>query len=40
MEDCTFCFHSDCFVHDQFLDNCAKSILFGVFDGHGGFRVS
>lgn len=32
--------HEDCFVQDQFLDSCAKSILFGVFDGHGGAKVS
>jgi serine/threonine protein phosphatase PrpC len=29
-----------CFVHDRFLDNCSNSILFGVFDGHGGSKVS
>lgn len=28
------------FVKDCFLDNSAKSILFGVFDGHGGPNVS
>lgn len=28
------------FVHDNFLENCPKSLLFGVFDGHGGKSVS
>lgn len=27
-------------MSDRFLDNCAKSILFGVFDGHGTDKVS
>lgn len=28
------------FIKDCFLDSCPKSILFGVFDGHGGPSVS
>ena len=27
-------------IMDCFLPNCPKSILFGVFDGHGGSPVS
>lgn len=28
------------FIKDCFLDSCPKSILFGIFDGHGGPNVS
>ena len=28
------------FFIDCYLDNCPKSALFGVFDGHGGTEVS
>ena len=28
------------FIQDCFLDNMPKSIIFGVFDGHGGPNVS
>ncbi len=28
------------FVKDCFIDTCPKSILFGVFDGHGGPNTS
>jgi serine/threonine protein phosphatase PrpC len=40
MEDGTIYNYPACFVHDRFLDNCSNSILFGVFDGHGGSKVS
>ena len=30
----------DSFVIDCFLDNCPKSALIGMFDGHGGSEVS
>lgn len=32
--------HIESFLYDCFLENCPKSALFGVFDGHGGVDVS
>jgi serine/threonine protein phosphatase PrpC len=41
MEDSNLVIYSIAsFVHDNFLPNCPKSTLFGVFDGHGGKAVS
>ena len=40
MEDSTLINNGGSFVIDRFLDNCSNSILFGVFDGHGGSKVS
>ena len=40
MEDSTPILNSASFVHDCFMPNCPKSILAGVFDGHGGKEIS
>ena len=40
MEDSTTLKNIASFVIDRFLDNCSNSILFGVFDGHGGSKIS
>lgn len=40
MEDSILIFHEGAFVIDCFLENCPKSALIGVFDGHGGDKVS
>lgn len=40
MEDGKFLLYPDSFVIDCFLENCPKSALIGMFDGHGGNEVS
>lgn len=40
MEDGSMLDYAAIFVADRYLDNCSNSILFGVFDGHGGSKVS